>query len=322
MKTIKRTVLLLSFSLFTSSGVADSIPVQSGTPIICDQSVFEYTYCTASGGIDPTPELTGDIGFVQEASGTSYFTDATLRGDTAGVTYTLVAGNGLQFNDIIIHSRADIYYNEGLITGQYRVDEGSWQLFFTTHRQYEEHLEESYTNKNTGGHTVDVRYMISHDTTGPWTDEIHVQLFRSNINTSFLFSISGTMVLDQSDNDCDGMADGWEYFYFGGDASATNNPDADPHNNLQEYIAGSDPTNSESCFTASSTWQEMDGFVVQWDPCISDRWYSVSWSGNLTNNFTSIVDHVEYPQSSYTDTVHEVDDKGFYRVDVQMRDEM
>lgn len=317
MNAIKQTSLLIFIFLLTSPCLADSIPAQSGTPILCDQPSFEYTYCTLDG-IDPVPELSGTIGFTQEANGTSYFTDTSLRGDTANVTYTLLAGNGLQFDAITIQSRADIYHNEGLITGHYRVDQGDWQPFFTTHRLYQESLQESYTNQTIGGKTIEVRYTINRDTTSFWTDEINVQLFRSNSNTSFVFRITGTLVQDSSDDDHDGMADGWEYFYFGGDTSATNNPDLDPANNLQEYIAGTDPTNSASYFMVSNVWKEEEGFVVQWNPCVSNRWYGVSWSSNLMTGFTSIVEQIEYPQSSFTDTVHGAGGKGFYNVDVKI----
>jgi hypothetical protein len=304
--------------LLTSPGWAAPIPTQSGTPIVCGQATFEYTYCTAIDGVDPTPELAGDVGFIQEANGTSFFTDTTLDGDTARVTYTLIATNGLQFDDLIVYSRADIYNGEGLITGHYRVDAGSWQLFFTTDRSYDVHLEESYTNQNIGGQTVDVQYTINRDETSYWTHEVHVQLFRSSMNTSFLFSITGTMEPDGSDDDADGLADGWEMLYFGGDTSPTNNPDADPHNNLQEYIAGTNPTNAASYFTVSNIRQDADGPVIQWGPCVPDRWYGINWSGNLMTGFTSIVEQIGYPQSGYTDTVYGADASGFYRVDVQI----
>ncbi len=53
----------------------------------------------------------------------------------------------------------------------------------------------------------------------------------------------------------DGIPDAWRQQYFGGDGTTTNNlscalcdPDGDGQNNLTEFLAGTDPTNSVSCW--------------------------------------------------------------------------
>ncbi|MBN1257587.1 MAG: PEP-CTERM sorting domain-containing protein [Planctomycetes bacterium] len=195
---MRNFIIILIVLTISSFCFASPIPVQSGTTIVCDQPTFEYTYVPRTEGVDDTPQLSGNIGFVSETSGASFFTDTSLDSDTARVLYTLVAGAGLEFDDININSRATIFHNEGLITGHYRVDGGGWQLFLTTHRQYTEDLRQLDTLEDLGGQTVELLYTINRDTTSYWTDEGNVQLFRSYSAADYTFSISGTTVPEPS----------------------------------------------------------------------------------------------------------------------------
>jgi hypothetical protein len=51
-----------------------------------------------------------------------------------------------------------------------------------------------------------------------------------------------------ADSDSDGIPDVWESAYFGGDTAAARDADADSDgmSNWQEYVAGTDPTNTLS----------------------------------------------------------------------------
>jgi hypothetical protein len=50
-----------------------------------------------------------------------------------------------------------------------------------------------------------------------------------------------------ADTDCDGLPDAWELAFFGNlNQTGSDDPDGDGFTNLQEYLAGSDPTNSAS----------------------------------------------------------------------------
>jgi len=124
-----------------------------------------------------------------------------------------------------------------------------------------------------------------------------------------------------SDSDGDIMADGWESDYFGGwsNAVASANPDSDPHGNLAEYIAGTDPTNSGSFFHVANTWQDVAGFVVEWEPSSSNREYSILWTNVLSTGFQTLETGIEFPRSSYTDTVNGAQSEGFYRIEVQLK---
>jgi hypothetical protein len=91
------------------------------------------------------------------------------------------------------------------------------------------------------------------------------------------------------------VGDGWKQQYgldpFGPNL-ANEDPDGDGMNNMQEYLAGTDPTNSASAFRITDIAQEGDDMRVTWtmgsgktnalQVTASDE------SGAYTNNFTDI----------------------------------
>ena len=87
----------------------------------------------------------------------------------------------------------------------------------------------------------------------------------------------------------DGIPDWWRQLYFGGSGTTTNSascatcdPDGDGFNNLQEYLAGTDPTNAASYFKIDSVARIADGTAVQLQfYANSNRTYSVLYSGDV-----------------------------------------
>lgn len=136
-------------------------------------------------------------------------------------------------------------------------------------------------------------------------------------DVSDLYSSGRLAVVPNPDQDGDGLPDEWEQRYFQSDVSPTNNPDGDCHNNLQEFIAGMNPTNAASCFAITNAVAGSSGFELSW-PVQSNRLYSVLW-GTLDGDFETIETYLEFPQNSFTDTIHSVEAKGFYRVDVRLK---
>ncbi|RKX40573.1 MAG: hypothetical protein DRP64_12460 [Verrucomicrobia bacterium] len=122
-----------------------------------------------------------------------------------------------------------------------------------------------------------------------------------------------------ADTDDDGMPDGWELEFCGGDVLPGGNLDFDPHGNRDEYIAGTDPDNSDSFFRITNATDTVSGFLVEWDPCVSGRVYGINWTNDLANGFTSIVENIDFPQNSYTDATYNADDAGFYKIEVQLK---
>lgn len=68
-----------------------------------------------------------------------------------------------------------------------------------------------------------------------------------------------------ADSDGDGLPDSWELLYFGDlSQNAGGDPDSDGYSNLQEYLAGTDPTNSASYFHITAIAREDNGIRVTW----------------------------------------------------------
>ncbi len=121
------------------------------------------------------------------------------------------------------------------------------------------------------------------------------------------------------DADADGLSDSWELQYFNGitNAVAGADPDGDGFSNLQEYIAGTIPTNSQSFLNISSLAIPSGGAEIRWG-AVSGRVYSVYWQTNLQNGFQPLATNIIWPQAGYTDTVHSANPDGFYKINVRM----
>jgi len=122
-----------------------------------------------------------------------------------------------------------------------------------------------------------------------------------------------------ADSDGDGMTDYWEALYFSSATGAVTsaNADMDSSNNGDEFIAGTDPTNSASFFAITNAAAIPEGFVVQWDG-VAGRVYTVNWTDTLTNNFQVLETEIAYPQNSYTDTLHTAEATAFYDMEVKL----
>lgn len=97
------------------------------------------------------------------------------------------------------------------------------------------------------------------------------------------------------DSDSDNMADVWEIMYFGGtneiDGGATEDKDSDGYLNLEEYIAGTDPTNNSSRFILRIHSEGKDAVAISYqtrrvnafDAHYGDRqrYYSLAQSSDL-----------------------------------------
>ena len=121
-----------------------------------------------------------------------------------------------------------------------------------------------------------------------------------------------------ADSDSDGIPDSWEEQYFGGATNA--NPAAIAANGVntvyETYIAGLDPTNTQSFFTVSDQIAAAQ-MVLQWS-ATSGRVYSVYWTTNLLDGFQPLETNLPYPQNSWTDQVHGAENDGFYQLKVQL----
>jgi hypothetical protein len=74
--------------------------------------------------------------------------------------------------------------------------------------------------------------------------------------------------------------------------------DSDGLLSWQEYITGTDPTNTTSCFKAVQNTRD----IITWSAA-SGRVYSVYWSTNLMQGFQPLETNLPYPRSSYTNAI-------------------
>jgi len=92
-----------------------------------------------------------------------------------------------------------------------------------------------------------------------------------------------------ADRDWDGLSDPWETAYFGNATNAvpTQNPDGDAHNNLSEFITGTDPLNRNDVFSITNATSSPGGnFSLDWFGR-AGRIYRVTHSPTLTGGWKS-----------------------------------
>jgi hypothetical protein len=146
--------------------------------------------------------------------------------------------------------------------------------------------------------------------------------FRSSFNTWYLDDVSVTGgagggsggVVDTNTN---GVDDAWELVYFGdlSTFSADSDHDFDGFSDLNEYLAGTDPTNATSRLEALSS-QVSSGavYLLSWQSA-SNRIYTVDRSTNWTAGFGVLANNIPAtpPVNVYTDDAPP-GAAGFYRV--------
>jgi hypothetical protein len=98
-----------------------------------------------------------------------------------------------------------------------------------------------------------------------------------------------TTLIPNGDTDGDGLPDWWEMLYFGGITNAIANADGDndQQENLEEYRAGTIPTNTLSVFALQHVVPASGETVLQWSSA-TGRTYAVWGSTNLLAGFESI----------------------------------
>jgi formylglycine-generating enzyme required for sulfatase activity len=116
------------------------------------------------------------------------------------------------------------------------------------------------------------------------------------------------------DSDDDGLPDSWEIQHFGSIDKA--DPDAVCSNGVNKirdaYIAGLDPTDSQSAFMTSI----LSGRILQWS-AISGRVYNVHWTTNLlTTGFQCLESNIPWTQGEFTNLP--AAPCGYYKIDVRL----
>lgn len=129
------------------------------------------------------------------------------------------------------------------------------------------------------------------------------------VETSVVFAV-------EADNDTNGIPDVWEQQHGPGPGNGYENmdQDGDGMTSLEEWIAGTDPTNAGSCLKVFwlPTGTE-DSYAIQWDG-VTDRFYSVYRATNLLRGFDLITNNLSPEEPDVLNFMHAVpvDKKRFY----------
>lgn len=127
-------------------------------------------------------------------------------------------------------------------------------------------------------------------------------------------NITVTATYADRDTDGDGMDDDWETTYLGGlKNDGTSDSDGDGMADREEFIAGTNPAESNSVFKVISI-RMGSPTVLNWSG-VSGRVYSVYWSTNLTGGFQCLESNIPFSRGSFTNSGGI---RGFYRIDVQL----
>ena len=293
----------VQWDLISVSGAVTLSGLSSNTPLTLDvinrgglnastrpPAALGWTFLTAAGGIsgyDPD-------GFA--------FTTTGLAGWSNGQWSVAQTGNSLQlqYTPLSTVTVLSSPTNGGSVTGGGVYAVGSHAILTATA------ASNCFFTGWTGGAT-----------NNPWTITV------PSTNSTY------TAYFSKIDSVGDGIPDTWRKQFFGGDGANTNDlscatadPDGDGLTNQQEFLAGTNPTDSSSglrLLPASLANPSPDphvGFVVQWQS-VAGKFYTLERATNLVMGFDATIKlHIPAtpPVNSETDTNVMGQGSWFYRV--------
>ena len=151
------------------------------------------------------------------------------------------------------------------------------------------------------------------------TEDVVFQLIAGDSYTSSVDTVSVT--LEEDDTDTDGMPDDWEKFYALDPATPDtgHNSDDDEYSDLEEYIAGTDPTDTGSRF-ASGPCLPLEAGPALRLPTQVGRYYTVDFKDRLDPDipWQMLVENLPGTGSDVDIPLDHPDERRFYRLRVEM----
>ena len=142
---------------------------------------------------------------------------------------------------------------------------------------------------NSPGYII-IQHMVEND----WCRAAGNVLANTNMSETFYIDYVRVWQADYDaylDADSDGMPDAWETKYFGSISNAIGAASSDPDNdgmcNLDEYKAGTDPTNRLSLLKILNIGRSTNNVVLNWQS-VTGKTYSVQEASIITENFSTI----------------------------------
>jgi len=255
--------------------------------------------------------VTLDSGFPDTGTGTVAYTVSAYAGNTARTGTLTVANQDFKVFQEPFGTPQNVQASDGTFADRTEI---SWDVLAHADRYY---LYRNDTN------TVNGASYIGYVTTNACSDIGGIE------NRTYLYWVrpynaggyGDYGVPDTGFRGSGGVPPGWiGQFFPGGYPGDLADSDGDRFSNYDEFIAGSDPTNSAS-YLRIVRQEELpaSGFRVEWSPSISNRWYTLNWTNRLGGVFQPLETSIEFPQNSCTDTLHQTEDSGFYRVEVRLK---
>ncbi len=125
--------------------------------------------------------------------------------------------------------------------------------------------------------------------------------------------------MPSADSDGDGIPDSWERQYFSSLSilAANSDYDGDGARDHDEYLAGTNPKDAQSCFAATGVSNDsgvLGRFVIRWQS-INNKTYELFSSTNIEAGFNSLSSGIPAtpPENAYTDSVQGMELR-FYRI--------
>jgi hypothetical protein len=268
----------------TNTGLATATWKTAVSPVVdSGNSAFAADIATAADSALISPSIAIGSGNQQLSFKHRYTTEASFDG---GVLEINIAGGG--FVDIQTAGGSFVTggYGAGIsssASGSTIIGRRVWGGAITTTSQVIVNLPAAASGQN-----VQFRWRFVSDTGGSSTGW--------NIDTVQVSSTSYACATIDSDGD--GIPDGWESFYGLNPndlGDANQDLDGDGMTNLQEYVAGTDPTNASSVLKISSISSDpLSGAASFSFPSVNGKLYRIEFNNDLAvpNGWQTLQDNV------------------------------